>query len=386
MVTRDGRLKILDFGLALEQPPGATGGDTESPTLARETDPGTVVGTVGYMSPEQVRGDAVDHRSDIFSLGCVLHEMLSGRRAFARETVAETMTAILREDASPLAGPGRAVPPALERIVSHCLEKKPEQRFQSASDLAFDLANLSGSSGAGAGASAIPRRRAAWRWLAGGLAALLLLGAGYRAGRRAAVPEARQPRTRALHADHRPARSGVQAQPLTRRQDGRVCEPGGRRRRRLRAARGRPQPDQPHAGLRERRHRAGVCSRRRADRIPLRVRRRGRLRDGRDRRVASQGRRRRPRPGVVSRRRKPRRRQRAVNQPVGAPDSERDFGRGPGERSEPSPARAGRAAAHLVAGRASHRVLGLARRHGRQWLEGHLDGRGRRRRAGRGDK
>ena len=87
MVTRDGRLKILDFGLAQEQrPPAATGGDTQSPTLGRDTDPGTVVGTVGYMSPEQVRGEAVDHRSDIFSLGCVLHEMLSGRRAFARET------------------------------------------------------------------------------------------------------------------------------------------------------------------------------------------------------------------------------------------------------------------------------------------------------------
>ncbi len=194
MVTRDGRLKILDFGLAHEQqPPAATGGDTQSPTLGRDTDPGTVVGTVGYMSPEQVRGEAVDHRSDIFSLGCVLHEMLSGRRAFARGTVAETMTAILREDAAPLAESGRAVPPALERIVSHCLEKKPEQRFQSASDLAFDLANLSGSSGAVAGASAVPRRGAAWRWLAGGLAALLLVGVGYRAGPRRGCPEARQP-------------------------------------------------------------------------------------------------------------------------------------------------------------------------------------------------
>src|SRR4030095_8397165 len=113
------------------------------PARVRETDPGTVVGTVGYMSPEQVRGEAVDHRSDIFSLGCVLHEMLSGRRAFARGTVAETMTAILREDATALSESGRAIPPALERIVAHCLEKKPEQRFQSASDLAFDLANVS---------------------------------------------------------------------------------------------------------------------------------------------------------------------------------------------------------------------------------------------------
>jgi eukaryotic-like serine/threonine-protein kinase len=194
MVTRDGRLKILDFGLAhQQQPPASTGGDTQSPTLGRDTDPGTVVGTVGYMSPEQVRGEAVDHRSDIFSLGCVLHEMLSGRRAFARETVAETMTAILREDAAPLTEQGRAVPPALERIVSHCLEKKPEQRFQSASDLAFDLANVSGSSGAGVGAVAVRRGRRVSRWLGVGLAVLLLGGVSFWAGRRTASPEARQP-------------------------------------------------------------------------------------------------------------------------------------------------------------------------------------------------
>jgi eukaryotic-like serine/threonine-protein kinase len=194
MVTRDGRLKILDFGLAHEQqPPAPTGGDTQSPTLGRDTDPGTVVGTVGYMSPEQVRGEAVDHRSDIFSLGCVLHEMLSGRRAFARGTVAETMTAILREDAAPMAESGRAVPPALERIVSHCLEKKPDQRFQSASDLAFDLANVSGSSGAGVGAVAVRRGGRVSRWLGGGLAVLLLSVVSFWAGRGAAAPEATQP-------------------------------------------------------------------------------------------------------------------------------------------------------------------------------------------------
>ncbi len=112
-VTRDGRLKILDFGLAREGPDAfAPRSETESPTLVRETDPGSVVGTVGYMSPEQVRGDAVDHRSDIFSLGCVLQEMLTGRRAFERTTAAETMTAILREDPASLAETGRAIPPA----------------------------------------------------------------------------------------------------------------------------------------------------------------------------------------------------------------------------------------------------------------------------------
>jgi eukaryotic-like serine/threonine-protein kinase len=215
MITRDGRLKILDFGLAQEQQPrAATAGDTRSPTLGRETDPGTVVGTVGYMSPEQVRGDAVDHRSDIFSLGCVLHEMLSGRRAFARETVAETMTAILREDAAPLAGTGRIVPPALERIVSHCLEKKPEQRFQSASDLAFDLSNPSAASGAGAGAAAVPRRSAAWRWLAGGLAALLVAAVGYGVGRGAAAPEVTKPaRVRFMQITDLP---GVESKPASR--------------------------------------------------------------------------------------------------------------------------------------------------------------------------
>jgi Tol biopolymer transport system component len=196
MVTREGRVKILDFGLASERLPSAgTGGDTQSPTLARETDPGTVLGTVGYMSPEQVRGEVVDHRSDIFSLGCVLHEMLSGRRPFARATAAETMTAILREDATPLSESGRTVPPALERIVSHCLEKKPEQRFQSARDLAFDLETRPSSSGGAASATAEARRPTSWRRVIGGLTALLLLGAGYAAGRRAAPPAARAPAT-----------------------------------------------------------------------------------------------------------------------------------------------------------------------------------------------
>ena len=185
-VTRDGRLKVLDFGLAREErPPVGAGGETGSPTLVRETDPGSVVGTVGYMSPEQVRGDGVDHRSDIFSLGCVLHEMLSGRRAFARDTAAETMTAILREDPASLAETGRAIPPALERILSHCLEKK-ELRFQSARDLAFDLASLSGSSAAST-PTALVRSGPSKRWLAATVGGLVLLGLGYLAGRGSAA-------------------------------------------------------------------------------------------------------------------------------------------------------------------------------------------------------
>ena len=140
-LTTDGRVKILDFGLA--RVGGTVGnGDTSSPTVSRHTDPGTVLGTAGYMSPEQVRGKDADHRSDLFSLGCVLHEMLTGRRAFGRETGAETMTAILKEDPPEIADSGVMAPPSLDRLVRHCLEKRPEERFQSARDVAFDLETI----------------------------------------------------------------------------------------------------------------------------------------------------------------------------------------------------------------------------------------------------
>ena len=139
-VTRDERIKILDFGLA--KPSGGAGGgpdETQSPTVTGYTEPGVVMGTVGYMSPEQVRGIAVDHRSDIFSFGAVLYEMATARRAFQRETAAETMTAILKEDPTHLSEAEGRVPPALAAVIVHCLEKKPERRFQSARDLAFAL-------------------------------------------------------------------------------------------------------------------------------------------------------------------------------------------------------------------------------------------------------
>jgi serine/threonine protein kinase len=142
-VTGDGRVKILDFGLARQDEVPGGGSDTHSPTLARATDPGSVLGTVGYMSPEQVRGQTADARSDIFSFGAVLHEMLTGRRAFQRETAAETMTAILKEEPVALASgtdtTAAGLPPGLARLVSRCLEKNPEERFQSARDLAFAL-------------------------------------------------------------------------------------------------------------------------------------------------------------------------------------------------------------------------------------------------------
>lgn len=145
----DGRVKILDFGLARQAP--AAAGVTETPTQLQHTDPGTVMGTVGYMSPEQVKGLPADHRADIFSLGCVLYEMASGRRAFARDTAAETMTAVLRDDPPDLAGDHAAIPAAFEPVVRHCLEKRPEERFQSARDLAFALQSIGTASSASGG-------------------------------------------------------------------------------------------------------------------------------------------------------------------------------------------------------------------------------------------
>jgi hypothetical protein len=141
----DGQVKILDFGLAKTADPGdSTATTTHAPAM---TDPGTVLGTVGYMAPEQVRGHAVDARTDLFALGSVFYEMLTGQRAFRRDTAAETMTAILREDPPDLPQPQSAQAPALDRIIRHCLEKNPGERFQSARDVAFALEALSGTTG-----------------------------------------------------------------------------------------------------------------------------------------------------------------------------------------------------------------------------------------------
>ncbi|HEX8408633.1 MAG TPA: protein kinase [Thermoanaerobaculia bacterium] len=152
-LTRDGRLKILDFGIAkLTAPAGK-----EGPTFEMAaTEPGMVLGTVGYMSPEQVRGESVDARSDIFSLGTIFFEMLTGARAFRRNSAIETLSAILKEDPPELSELLPTVPPAVERLVRRCLEKDREQRFQSARDLGFNLETLAAMSGT-ATLSSVPR-------------------------------------------------------------------------------------------------------------------------------------------------------------------------------------------------------------------------------------
>lgn len=156
-VMHDGRIKILDFGLAKLLPVPSNVSDVTR--IRHDTEPGLLLGTVTYMAPEQVRGQSADARSDLFALGAILYEMVTGRRAFARDTPADTMTAVLFEDPPELAGV--AVPPGLGRIVRHCLEKLPDQRFQSARDLAFDLESLSEAPG-GAIGTPVPLARRQW--------------------------------------------------------------------------------------------------------------------------------------------------------------------------------------------------------------------------------
>jgi TolB-like protein/Flp pilus assembly protein TadD len=138
-LTSDGRVKILDFGLARWKAPAAPRDETSAPTAIGGTQPGYVMGTAGYMSPEQVRGETADVPSDIFSLGCVIYECVSGRKPFGGKSGAETMAAILRDPVPDLATLDPALPRDLSRIVEHCLEKEPGERFQSARDLAFAL-------------------------------------------------------------------------------------------------------------------------------------------------------------------------------------------------------------------------------------------------------
>lgn len=146
----DGQVKILDFGLARQ-----FSGKPDDATRTIGTDPGTVMGTLGYMAPEQIRAQPIDARADVFSFGAVLYEMVSGHRAFQRDTAADTTTAILTHEPPELAASRADVPPSLERIVRHCLEKNANERFQSARDVAFALEALSGT-GVSVPTSAVP--------------------------------------------------------------------------------------------------------------------------------------------------------------------------------------------------------------------------------------
>ena len=190
-VTNDEQVKILDFGLAKS---GLEAGQTLTTAVTAATAPGTVMGTVGYMSPEQVRGQAADSRSDIFSFGAMLYEMASGKRAFIGDSAVEAMNAILKSDPPEINLAESKISPGVERILEHCLEKNPADRFQSARDLGFALSALSGT-----GATAALKKveadggRSVWMWAAGSLTLLVLgMAAGHWiAGRRTAGPVVR---------------------------------------------------------------------------------------------------------------------------------------------------------------------------------------------------
>jgi len=170
-VSREGRIKILDFGLAKQSLGRGKDGAT---VTSAHTAAGMVLGTAGYMAPEQVRGEPADARSDIFAFGAVLYEMLCGKRAFHRDSAAETMTAILRDDPPEISVTGHGISPALDRIVRRCLEKDPEQRFQSAKDLSFALSALSGSDSSMASRIApAPSKIRPWVWAIVAIAGVL---------------------------------------------------------------------------------------------------------------------------------------------------------------------------------------------------------------------
>src|SRR5262245_30638439 len=196
-VTKEGRVKILDFGLAKLKPQAGESVNSQAATQKNLTDPGTVMGTVVYMAPEQVRGQEADTRADLFSFGVILYEMLGGRRPFSGASSVEVMNAILKEEPPELVETKGKISPTLDRIVRRCLEKQPERRFQSASDLGFALEALSptssssgnssgSSSGEGRMAAALdataPAKRGGWRgrvpWLVAGALALALLALG----------------------------------------------------------------------------------------------------------------------------------------------------------------------------------------------------------------
>jgi TolB-like protein/Flp pilus assembly protein TadD len=176
-VTNDERVKILDFGLAKRTEKEPTREETSAPTQSKGTEPGTVMGTVGYMAPEQVRGLSVDHRADVFALGAILYELLTGKRAFKGLTASDTMLSVLRDEPAELSQPTTGIPPALTRILRHCLEKNPEARAHSAHDVAHELETFSSLSVSASGASGVtaPDRRNVVPLLAIGVAVLAVI-------------------------------------------------------------------------------------------------------------------------------------------------------------------------------------------------------------------
>ncbi len=187
-ITRDGQVKVLDFGLAKAVDLSAEPGETQ---IATATQPGTVMGTVGYMSPEQVRGLPVDHRTDIFSLGSVLYEMLTGHRAFSGDSHVEVMNAILKEDPPEFAEVAAGIPSSLDRIVRRCLEKQAEERFHSAHDLGIALETVSGASSSSTAAHAVQAARAKARRVSPVLAAVAVVvvgAAAFMAGKLGTAP------------------------------------------------------------------------------------------------------------------------------------------------------------------------------------------------------
>ena len=205
-ITKDDRVKILDFGLAkLVQADDDNKAQTDVPTRKVHTDPGTVMGTVGYMSPEQVRSQPIDHRSDIFSFGAVLYEMLSGQRAFHGDSAVESLNAILKDDPAELTETSANINPALDKIVRRCLEKRPERRFHSAHDLGFALEALTAPSDSSVktvtmpavtqnqiGAGRLGLLRNAWLgWVVAGAFLLLTLGLAWAYFARQSTSDAR---------------------------------------------------------------------------------------------------------------------------------------------------------------------------------------------------
>ena len=189
-LTTDGQLKILDFGLAKLAEPAAASIDAQAPTVGGATSPGVVLGTLGYMSPEQVRGQTADHRSDIFAFGATFYEMLSGHRAFDGESGADTMTAILNEHPAALSGTDPELAPGLARIVERCLEKSPAARFQSTHDLGFALEGLSTHSGVSKQSNVTQRPSVRWLpWAVAAVVTFLLVAVSILATRSNGRPE-----------------------------------------------------------------------------------------------------------------------------------------------------------------------------------------------------